>query len=172
MWMKAIAGVAAGALACGAAGADVKQAAADAMVIQVKAEAPLDRDAAWARLLDISRWWSGEHTYSGSAQSLSVDAVAGGCWCELWGDGEVEHGRVLMVMPKQAIRFATALGPLQQLGVSGVMTLTLSDGAAAGRTTITLDYKVTGGSLSGLDKLAPIVDQVLSEQVTRYAKGE
>lgn len=170
--MRAIGVVAVGALACGTAGAEVKQAAADAMIIQVKAEAPLDRDAAWARLLDLSRWWDGAHTYSGAAGSLSVDAVAGGCWCELWNGGEVEHGRVLMVMPRQTLRFATALGPLQEMGVSGVMTLTLSDGTSAGRTAITLDYKVTGASLSGLDKIASAVDQVLTEQVTRFARGD
>jgi hypothetical protein len=172
MWQKSIAGFMAAALWCGAAAADVKQASADAMVIQIKAEVALDRDAAWARLLDISRWWNGEHTYSGSAESLSVDAVAGGCWCEFWDGGEVEHGRVIMVMPKQTLRFATALGPLQEMGVNGALTLTLSDGGSAGKTAITLDYKVTGGSLSGLDRIAPVVNQVLNEQVTRFAKGE
>lgn len=172
MWKEAITCIVAAALACGSAVADVKQAAADAMVIQIKAEAPLDRDAAWARLLDISRWWNGDHTYSGSAESVSVDAVAGGCWCEFWSGGEVEHGRVIMVMPKQTLRLSTALGPLQEMGVTGVMTLTLSDGGSAGKTAITLDYKVTGGSLSGLDKIAPVVNQVLTEQVTRFAKGE
>lgn len=159
------------ALLAGSAGADVKQAAPDAMVIQIKTEVALDRDAAWARLLDISQWWNGEHTYSGSAESLNLDAVAGGCWCEFWNGGEVEHGRVIMVMPKQTIRFSTALGPLQSMGVSGAMTITLSNGTSTGKTAIVVDYTVNGGSLSGLDKLAPIVNQVLTEQVTRFAKA-
>ncbi len=158
---------------CGApAGADVKAKAPDGMSIQITAEVALDRDDAWARLLDISSWWSGEHTYSGSAKSMSVDAVAGGCWCELWIGGEVEHGRVVMVMPKQSIRFDTALGPLQQMGVVGALTITLADGATASKTAITVDYQVSGSSLSGLDKLADIVNQVLTEQVKRYASGE
>lgn len=155
----------------GAALADVKAAAPDAMTIQIKAEVALDRDDAWARLLDISRWWSGGHTYSGSADNLSIDAVAGGCWCELWNGGEIEHGRVVYIAPLSVIRFDAALGPLQELGVSGAMTFTLSDGAAS-KTAITLDYKVAGSSLSGLDKLATIVNQVLAEQVTRFASGE
>lgn len=162
----------AAALCCAPAGADVTAKAPDGMIIQIKAEVALDRDDAWARLVDISSWWSGDHTYSKSAKSLSVDAVAGGCWCELWNDGEVEHGRVVMVMPKQAIRFDTALGPLQQMGVAGMMTITLADGSAASKTTVTLDYQVSGSSLSGLDKIADIVNQVLTEQVTRYASGE
>ena len=66
--------------------------------------------------------------------------------------------------------FSTALGPLQSMGVSGAMTITLSNGNSAGKTAIVVDYTVNGGSLSGLDKLAPIVNQVLTEQVTRFAK--
>jgi hypothetical protein len=172
MGRRLVAAAVAAALCCAPALADVKAKAPDGISIQIKAEVALDRDDAWGRLLDISSWWSGEHTYSGSARSLSVDAVAGGCWCELWNGGEVEHGRVLMVMPKQSIRFDTALGPLQQMGVAGVMTITLADGASAKRTAVTLDYQVSGSSLSGLDKIADVVNQVLSEQVKRYASGE
>jgi len=151
-----------------AARADVTARAPDGMAIQIVAEAPLDRDAAWARLLDVASWWSSDHTYSGDARWLSLDAQAGGCWCEIWNGGEVEHGRVVMVTPKQTLRVDGAFGPLQEMGVQAAMTLTLSDGAA-GKTRLTLDYKASGSSLSGLDKLAPIVDQVLGEQVKRFA---
>jgi hypothetical protein len=103
---------------------------------------------------------------------LSLDAKAGGCWCEIWSGGEVEHGRVLTVMPKQTLRVDGAFGPLQDLGVSAAMTFTLSDGSAPGKTRLTLDYKVVGSSLSGLDKLAPLVDQVLAEQVKGFAAAK
>ena len=152
----------------GVAGADVTAKAPDGMTLHIVVESSLDRDAAWARLLDVASWWSDAHTYSGSAKSMSLDAQAGGCWCEMWSGGEVEHGRVVMVMPKQVLRVHGAFGPLQELGVQAAMTFTLSDGAA-GKTQLTLDYKVVGSSLSGLDKLAPIVDQVLGEQVKRFA---
>lgn len=158
------------ALSPGIAGAEVTGKAPDGMTIRIEAEAALDRDAAWARLVDVASWWSGSHTYSGDAKSMSLDAQAGGCWCEIWNGGEVEHGRVVMVMPKQTLRVHGAFGPLQDLGVQAAMTFTLSDGAA-GKTKLTLDYKVVGSSLSGLDKLAPIVDQVLAEQVKRFAAG-
>lgn len=167
--MLRMAGVAAAMLALtGVAGAEVTAKAPDGMTIRIEAEAALDRDAAWARLVDVATWWSSDHTYSGAAASLSLDAQAGGCWCEIWGGGEVEHGRVVMVMPRQTLRIHGAFGPLQELGVQAAMTLTLSDGAA-GKTKLTLDYKVAGASLSGLDKLAGIVDQVLAEQVKRFA---
>lgn len=154
---------------CGGADADVVAKAPDGMTLHIVAEAPIDRDAAWARLLDVASWWNGSHTYSGDAKSLSLDAKAGGCWCESWAGGEVEHGRVVMVMPKQTLRIHGAFGPLQDLGVSAAMTFTLADGSAPGTTKLTLNYKVVGSSLSGLDQLAPLVDQVLAEQVKSFA---
>lgn len=155
-----------------AANAEVVAKSPDGMTIRIVAETSLDRDLAWARLLDVASWWSGSHTYSGEASSLSFDAKAGGCWCEMWGGGEVEHGRVITVMPRDLLRFDTALGPLQELGVKGVMTFTLSNAGASGNTKLTLDYKVSGSSLSGLDKLAGPVEQVLAEQVARFISGK
>lgn len=149
------------------ANADVTAKAPDGFVIQIKGEVALDRDAAWARLLEIGLWWNGAHTYSGDAVNMKLDAMAGGCWCELWAGGEVEHGRVVTVMPMSVVRLDTALGPLQEMGVTGAMTITLADGAAGG-TAITLDYKVNSSSLSKLDGLADIVNQVLTEQVTGF----
>lgn len=152
--------------------ADVRASAPDGLIIQIKTEVALDRDDAWARLLHIGSWWNGSHTYSGSAESMNIDAVAGGCWCELWSGGEVEHGRVMFVMPKEAIRFSTALGPLQEMGVSGALTFTLADGSSSSKTAVTVDFKVSGSSLSSLDKLAPLIDGVITEQVTRYASDK
>lgn len=167
MLRRVIALMVLGAFAAAPALAEVKSKAQDGFVVQIKGEVALDRDAAWARLLDIGSWWNGAHTYSGDAINMKLDAMAGGCWCELWSGGEVEHGRVVLVMPLSLVRLDAALGPLQEMGVSGAMTLTLSDGAAGGMA-ITLDYKVSGSSLSGLDSLADIVNQVLSEQVAGF----
>lgn len=166
------AALSASALFSGVANAEVKGSAPDALVIQVKAEVALDRDDAWARLLDVSSWWKSSHTYSGSSDNLKIDAVAGGCWCELWSGGEVEHGRVLAVMPKEMIRFDAPLGPLQEMGVSTALTFTLAAGSAPNKTAITVDFKVTGSSLSGLDKLAKVIDGVLTEQVVNYAAAK
>jgi hypothetical protein len=169
MKMQALALVAtAVALTGGAASAEVKASAPDGIVIQIKGEAALSREAAWARLLKIGSWWSNDHTYSGQAASMTIDAVAGGCWCEIWAGGEVEHGRVIYIGPNETIRFASALGPLQDLGVNAAVTFTLSEGSAPGKTVLTLDMKATGSSLSGLDKMAPLVDGVLAEQVKRF----
>ena len=153
---------------CGGARADVVAKAPDGMTISIVAEAPIDRDSAGARLMDLASWWSGSHSYSGDAKSLSLDARAGGCWCEIWPGGEVEHGRVVMAMPRRMMRIDGAFGPLQDLGVSAAMTFTLADGSVSGTTKLTLDYKVVGSSLSGLDQMAAAVDQVLKEQVKSF----
>lgn len=152
--------------------AEVTTKAPDGIVIQVKAEVALDRDDAWARLLDIASWWNSSHTYSGDAGNMSIDAVAGGCWCELWSGGEVEHGRVVAVMPRDMIRFDAPLGPLQEMGVGAALTFTLSNSASPSKTAIVVDFRVTGSSLSGLDKLASVIDGVITEQVTRYASAK
>jgi hypothetical protein len=96
-------------------------------------------DKAYAALLQPARWWSSEHTFSGSAAKLTLDARAGGCWCETLTDGgSVEHMRVVYVAPGRVLRLRGALGPLQGLGVEGAMTLSVKAGASGAD--ITLSY--------------------------------
>jgi hypothetical protein len=56
--------------------ADVVAKAPAGITIRVVAEAALDPDAAWARVVDVASRWSGSHSYSGDAKSLSLDARA------------------------------------------------------------------------------------------------
>jgi uncharacterized protein YndB with AHSA1/START domain len=170
MKLLALATAVAAMAAASPAEAEVKASAPDGMIIQIKGEVALGREAAWARLIRIGSWWSDGHTYSGKASSMTIDAVAGGCWCEIWEGGEVEHGRVVYIEPNKAVRFSSALGPLQSLGVNGALTFTLADGSAPGKTAVTLDVSVTGSSLSGLDKMAGPVNGVLQEQFDRLIK--
>lgn len=158
--------------AAGSANAEVTAKAADGFSIRIVSVVKLDRDGAWARLLDVASWWNKDHTYSQDAKSLSLDAKAGGCWCEIWNGGEVEHGRVVAVMPRDLLRVSAALGPLQQMGVSAALTFQLADGPTAGSTKLTVDYNVSGSSVSALDKVAAVVDGVLSEQVARLSSGK
>src|SRR5690348_2391959 len=125
-----------------------------------------------AALASIDRWWNGQHSYSGNAANLSLKAEAGGCFCERWTDGEVEHGRVVMAMRDQVLRLQASLGPLQGRAVNGVLTLQLTpDDASGGRATlVSLTYTVNGSSASALDKVAPAVDGVLGEQLERLAR--
>jgi uncharacterized protein YndB with AHSA1/START domain len=126
-------------------------------------------DKAYAALLQPARWWSSEHTFSGSAANLTLDARAGGCWCETLPDGgSVEHMRVVNFAPGKVLRLRGALGPLQGLGVEGAMTLSVK--AAASGTDITISYAAGGYVKDGLDGLSKVVDHVLGEQIERLRK--
>jgi uncharacterized protein YndB with AHSA1/START domain len=121
----------------------------------------------YAALIDIGRWWSGSHTYSGDAANLSIDARAGGCWCERLADGgAIEHLRLVYVRPGQALRGQGGLGPLQSEGAAGSFTWTIKP-AKDGGSELTQSYVVGGYVRGGAEKLAPLVDQVLGEQLGR-----
>ena len=126
-------------------------------------------DKAYALLVMPARWWSGEHTFSKSADNLSLDARAGGCWCEKLADGgSVEHMHVLWAAPGKALRMKGALGPFQALPVDGVLSLAikpLGDGSE-----VTLDYSIGGYNKDGFDVLAKITDKVMNEQLERFRK--
>jgi hypothetical protein len=124
---------------------------------------------AYAALLQPARWWSSDHTFSGSAANLTLDARAGGCWCETVPEGgSVEHLRVVYVAPGKVLRMRGALGPLQGMGVDGAMTWSAK--ASAGGTDVTLSYAVGGYAKDGFDALSKGVDQVLAEQLERLKK--
>jgi hypothetical protein len=158
--------------ACAAAPAlaEVKQAAPDGFALGFTRALDVSPAKAYAAIASIERWWSGEHTYSGDARNLSLGAAAGDCFCERWKDAagrenSVRHGVVLMALRDQAFRIEGALGPLQGLGVNGVLSIgTRAEGTG---TVLTMAYKVNGSAASGLDKLAPAVDAVLQAQFTR-----
>lgn len=120
----------------------------------------------WQAFTQLPRWWSSAHSWSGQASNMSLDAKAGGCWCERWGEGNsAMHGQVLMALPGSVLRFHAWLGPLQELPVSAVLTFATAkrDGATRLRAT----YQVAGAADAGLDKLASAVDGVIGEQVRR-----
>jgi uncharacterized protein YndB with AHSA1/START domain len=123
---------------------------------------------AWRRFTEVGRWWNDDHTFSGSARNLSLAVRPGGCWCEkLDGGGFVRHMEVIYAAPGEMLRLSGGLGPLQDLPVSGVMTVKVeADGAGS---KVTLTYAVGGNTASGLASLAPAVDGVLGQQMTRYA---
>lgn len=155
-----------GALIAGARG-EVKSAAADGFVVVHTRRIEAAPAKVYAALPQIGRWWNGEHSYSGDSANLSLKAEAGACFCERWKDGEVEHGRVIMVMRDEVLRLQTALGPLQGRAVNGVLTFQLKPEDGAKATLLTLTYTVNGAGSSALDKSAAAVDGVLNEQVQR-----
>jgi uncharacterized protein YndB with AHSA1/START domain len=120
----------------------------------------------WQAISQLPQWWNDQHTWSGKASNMVLELHAGGCWCERWGEGRsVLHGQVVWVQPGLAVRLSAALGPLQELGVAGVLTLVTSQ--QEGKTFLRMTYRVSGAPEAGLEKLAPAVDHVLADQFQR-----
>jgi uncharacterized protein YndB with AHSA1/START domain len=150
------------------ASAEVTSVAPGGFVVQHRATIALPPDKARGRLIEVQSWWNPEHTYSGASKNLSLRPSAGGCFCErLPSGGSVKHAEVVQVQPRTLLRLSGALGPLQDMGTAGALSFALA--RVEGGTEVTLTYRVGGFSPDGLYKLASIVDQVLGEQLKRYA---
>ena len=117
---------------------------------------------------DIAKWWNPDHTVSGNATALYLDARPMGCFCESFGPGAgLVHLTVTFVNPGVMLRLSGGLGPLGLLGVSGNLTVEFEDHDDG--TQVALQYVVGGYSADGLDGLAGPVDSVLREQLERLA---
>jgi hypothetical protein len=149
--------------------AEVVAVAANGFEVRETAHTAAPSDKVYAALLLPAHWWSSEHTFSGSAANLILDAHAGGCWCESLPDGgSVEHLRVVYVSPGKILRLRGALGPFQALAVDGVMTLSVK--SVADGTDVSLTYTVGGYAKDGFDGLSKGADGVLGEQLLRLKK--
>lgn len=147
--------------------AGVKESADDRIVLESVATAARSPDDVYRLLVKPDRWWDGAHTYSGAATNLRLDARAGGCFCEKVGRGSVEHGRVIFADPGKLLRLDAALGPLQEMAVSAVLTFKLEpDGAG---TRITMTYRIAGALTMPGTQLAAPIDQVMTGQLNRLA---
>ena len=114
----------------------------------------------------IDQWWNPEHSWSGSAANLYLEAKRGGCFCErLANGGFVEHLRILYLAPGSEIRFDGALGPLQSMAAQGRMTWKIEGLETGSRVSFT--YHVFGHPEDGLAGIAPAVDGVIGEQLQR-----
>ena len=75
---------------------------------------------------------------------------------------------MINAQPDKLLRLEGALGPLQDFGVIGHLTLTLRQNGAG--TQVTQTYDAGGHAPGGLDKLAAPVDGVLTEQLARLKR--
>ncbi|WP_066552658.1 SRPBCC family protein [Croceicoccus bisphenolivorans] len=132
-------------------------------------------EGVWAVLVEPASWWNGAHSFSGDAQNLTLDARAGGCFCEMLPAGEdrpvpgsVRHMEVIFADPGTAMRLSGTLGPLQSEPVGAVMTITLK--AVDGGTRILFEYVVGGTIRFDRDKIGAAVDSVIGEQLSRLAQ--
>ena len=115
----------------------------------------------------IGGWWAKGHTYSDDSANLRLSLTPGGCFCErLPNGGGVEHMRVTYVDPGKRVVMTGALGPLLYEATAGVMDVQIE--RLAGGARFTLNYRAAGFARGGAERLAPLVDQVLAEQVKRF----
>lgn len=153
-------------LLCGSlpAAAEVVDAGASGFTVRHSVEISAARaDVYRAVVKNIGDWWSDDHTVSGNASNMYIDAVPQGCFCERLGAGGVVHLTVTFVNPTAMLRLTGGLGPLGLMGVNGNMVWEFDDSEAGTR--VTWSYAVGGYLPGGLDVVAPAVDRVLVEQM-------
>lgn len=144
-------------------------------VIRLTEEVTASPQESWKMLLTPGEWWSSEHTYSGDAMNLYLDAQATGCFCEKLPrpkdapedqrNGSIEHLHVVYAEPNRVLRLTGGLGPLQSEAVHGTLTMTFK--AVPGGTRILWEYVVGGYMRYKTDKISPVVDKVMGEQIRR-----
>lgn len=121
----------------------------------------------WRALInDVDQWWPKDHTWWKG--DLSIEPIAGGCFCEIKHDLSAAHMHISYVEPNKTLRMIGALGPLQEMGVSGALTWKFTP--INDQVQLTLTYAVSGISPSGFEALAPIVDQVQATQLGALAE--
>jgi hypothetical protein len=156
-------------LLAGGAFAEVTGVGGGGFEVRERVHVAAEPAAVYAALMTPGRWWDPQHTYSGDASRLTLEAKAGGCWCEaLPGGGAVEHMTVLYLAPNKGLRLRGGLGPLQAMGVVGSFSITLA--AADAGTDLTFTYAVGGYSKDGFDDLSKGVDAVLGAQAARLKR--
>ena len=149
------------------AGAEVVSANAHGFEVSNSASIVIPVTQAYAAFGRIGAWWGDNHTYSGKAINMRLALQPGGCFCEsIPTGGGVEHMRVSVVMPNERIVMTGSLGPVLYEAASGVMDVKFE--RIAGGTKVTMNYRAAGFAKGDAEKMAPLVDSVLAEQLKRF----
>ncbi len=148
--------------------AEVKDATAQGFTTENVEVVPVPPDRVWTALVrEVNAWWPRDHTWW-PGSTLSIDPRAGGCFCEIAGDRQARHLEVAFVDPAKTLRMIGGLGPLQGLGLSGLVEFRLSPAADDG-TSIVMVLRSGGYTTQDLRTFAPAVDRVNKEQLGALA---
>jgi len=148
----------------GSAVAEVVHVDSTGFVLENRFEVTHSAEQIWRALVnDVDAWWPKDHSWFGPDARFSIDARAGGCFCEYSGENQVEHMRIAVVVPGKLLRMRGALGPLQEMGMHGTLDWRIKD--AGERRVVSVKNIVNGIAPDGLDKLAEVVDQVERQQL-------
>jgi hypothetical protein len=161
------AGVAIGLFVPLQAHADVADSAANGFTVKLAFNIQATPQDVYRTLVhNVGDWWDPMHTFSGDAHNLSIDDKPMGCFCEkIPNGGGVRHLEVVYASPGKILVMTGGLGPLQSMAATGSMTIRTE--ASGTGTKLAVEYAVTGYQPAGMNTLAPIVDKVLSLQLTR-----
>lgn len=128
----------------------------------IESKQPVDK--VWTALVtNVDSWWPKDHSWWGLEGKLTIDAKAGGCFCEIAGEKSAEHMHISFVDPGKLLRMTGGLGPLQGMGMYGALDWVIN--RKDGITIVTLTYRVNGIHPDGFEKLAPIVAKVQGIQL-------
>ena len=132
--------------------------------IKIEAQVNVAPAVAYQQFLRVQEWWNSAHTWFGDAGNLSLEPVAGGCFCEQQGAQSVQHMTVSFVVPDKKLVMLGGLGPMQQMGLTGALSFTFVPITGL-KTNIVQEYRVSGYHPDGFAELAKIVDQVQTVQL-------
>ena len=143
--------------------AEVKLVTDSGFSIENRIETNVNKTQAWNALIQqVDHWWPKDHSWWYG--TFSIDANAGGCFCETLDKKSAEHMRIVFVDPEKTLRMAGGLGPLQGMGLYGAMDWIFAT-TENGSTSVSLRYTVHGVNEDGFEQLAKIVDQVQGMQL-------
>jgi len=157
--------------------AEVTHTADNGFTVQHQTVIAGDAEAVWKAMTAPSRYWNGDHSWTGDAGNFYLVPQAGGCFCELIrttsgdniksSEGSVQHMRVIYAHNNRMLRMSGALGPLQSEAVTGTLTMELQPQGQS--TVVRFTYKVGGYMEFPVDKMATAVDGVIGEQLVRLS---
>ncbi|MGI8610764.1 MAG: ATPase [Sphingomicrobium sp.] len=164
-WILALATLAAPAVAQ----AEVVSANTNGFEVRHVVQTVIPQSATFDAFGQVSQWWSKDHSYSGDTANMSLSLNPGGCFCErLPSGGGIEHMRVAYVVPGERVVLTGSLGPLLYEATSAVMDVKVE--RIAGGSRLVMNYRAAGFANGGADKWAPLVNQMLGDQMARFRK--
>ncbi len=120
---------------------------------------------------DVGEWWDKSHTYTQDATNLSIEPKPNGWFIEkLPNGGFVRHFEIVYLAPSKTIRLEGGMGPLQEQGVAGSMTINFKP--AGDGTDIDLTYNVGGfmpGGEAKMKQWSEPVKMVITQQMERLS---
>ena len=152
-------------LNCMGAHAAVLDVQPNGFAIEETAQIAAKPDAVYAALIHPEKWWNSSHSFSQDRANLSMDAKAGGCFCEtLPGGGTVQHLTVVYADPARTrITLRGAMGPFVGQAVDGALSIVLT--AKDGGTALVLENSYGGYIKGGMGKWPAAVDGMMADVV-------